>query len=215
MIFKRKIETLKDKQSQISVEENFLNLKFFSKIISKIEHFVFFGTLLGLVRDGNLIENDDDIDFYVNIKEREKLIQILKNNFIEVDLDLKVNKNKSFLQIKREINNKDAIVDFYFYEDDIDEFHIIEKWNFEGGTHDESKHLRIPKIFIHPIKQKEINSLNINFPAEPVYLCEFLYGKNWKIKMKKDLEYVIKVVNGKPVLFKVKKTFFGTKHYLK
>ena len=71
MIFKKKIETLKDKQSQISVEENFLNLKFFSKIISKIEHFVFFGTLLGLVRDGNLIENDDDIDFYVNIKERE------------------------------------------------------------------------------------------------------------------------------------------------
>ena len=66
----RKIETLKDKQSQISVEENFLNLKFFSKIISKIEHFVF-GTLLGLVRDGNLIENDDDIDFYVNIKERK------------------------------------------------------------------------------------------------------------------------------------------------
>ena len=29
------------------------------------------------------------------------------------------------------------LFDFYFYEDDIDEFHIIEKWNFEGGTHDE------------------------------------------------------------------------------
>ena len=67
MIFKRKIQNLKEKQIQISAEENFLNLKFFSKIISKIEHFVFFGTLLGLVRDGNLIEGDDDIDFYVNI----------------------------------------------------------------------------------------------------------------------------------------------------
>ena len=33
--------------------------------------------------------------------------------------------------------------------------------------------------------------------------------------MKKDLEYVIKVVNGKPVLFKVKKTFFAIKNYLK
>lgn len=213
MIFKRKIQNLKEKQIQISVEENFLNLKFFSKIMSKIEHFVFFGTLLGLIRDGNLIEDDDDIDFYVNINEREKLIQILKDNFIDVDLDLKVNKNKSFLQIKREINNKDAIVDFYFYEEDVDKLHIIEKWNFEGGTHDETKYLRIPKIFIHPIKQEEINSININFPAEPVYLCEFLYGKNWKIKMKKDKEYVIKVINGKPTLFKVKKTFFGIKHY--
>ncbi len=214
MIFKKKIETLKDNQDIISVEENFLNLKFFSRIMSNVEHFVFFGTLLGLIRDGNLIENDDDIDLYVNIKDREKLIQILKDNSIYVDLDLKVNKNKSFLQVKRDINNKNAIVDFYFYEDDLDEYHIIEKWNFEGGTHKVSEHLRIPKIFIHPIKQKKIKSININFPAEPIYLCEFLYGKNWKVKMKKDSEYVIKVIDGKPVLFKVKKTFFGTKHYI-
>ena len=32
--------------------------------------------------------------------------------------------------------------------------------------------------------------------------------------MKKDLEYVIKVVNGKPVLFKVKKLYLVL-HYLK
>ena len=30
MIFKRKIQNLKEKQIQISAEENFLNLKFFS-----------------------------------------------------------------------------------------------------------------------------------------------------------------------------------------
>ena len=42
----------------------FSNLKFFTSIIKNI-YFVFFGTLLGLTRDNNLIENDDDIDFYV------------------------------------------------------------------------------------------------------------------------------------------------------
>lgn len=146
------------------------------------------------------------------MKERVNLIKKLKDNLINVDLELKVNKNKSFLQIKREINKKSAIVDFYFYEDDLDEFHIIEKWNFDGGTHKPSQHLRVPKIFTHPIKKVLINSTNINFPAEPIYLCEFLYGKNWKTKMKKDSEYVIKCVNGKPVMFNVKKTLFGIKH---
>tara|TARA_Y100001958_G_C21028708_1_gene402522 strand:+ start:57 stop:701 length:645 start_codon:yes stop_codon:yes gene_type:complete len=213
MIFKKK-ETLKDNKDKISVEENFLNLKFFSNIMSNIEHFVFFGTLLGLVRDGNLIENDDDIDFYVNIKEREKLIQILKDNSIYVDLNLKVNKNESFLQVKRDVNNKNAIVDFYFYEDDLDKYYIIEKWNFQGGTHKESEHLRIPKIFTHPIIQKKIKSIDINFPAKPIYLCDFLYGKNWKVKMKKNSEYTIKVIDGKPVLFKAKKTFFGKKYFI-
>ena len=214
MIFKKKIDTFKDEKNCISVEENFFNLKFFTNIIKDIEYFVFFGTLLGLVREKSLIKNDDDIDFYVNIKERNKLIKILKDNSINVDLELKVNKNKSFLQVKREINSKSAIVDFYFFEDDLDEHHIIEKWNFEGGTHIPSKHLRIPKIFTHPIQEKEINSIKINFPAEPIYLCEFLYGKNWRVKMDKDTEYKIKVLNGKPILFNVKKTFFGIKHYI-
>ena len=35
---------------------------------NKIEHFIFFGTLLGIVRDGQPIDGDDDIDFYVNKK---------------------------------------------------------------------------------------------------------------------------------------------------
>ena len=139
MIFKKKKKTFKDGQIKISVKENFSNLKFFTNIIKNIEYFVFFGTLLGLTRDNNLIENDDDIDFYVNIKERDNLIKILKDHSINVNLELKVNKNKSFLQIKNKINNKDAIVDFYFFEDDLDEHHLIEKWNFEGGTHIPSK----------------------------------------------------------------------------
>ena len=215
MIFKKKIKTYKENIEKISVTENFSNLKFFTNIISDLDYFIFFGTLLGLVREGNLIENDDDIDFYVNLKERDKLINILRNNSVTVDLELAVNKNCSFLQVSREINKKNAIADFYFFEDDLDDHNIIEKWNFEGGTNDPSKHLRIPKIFTHPTQKKNINSTEINFPAQPVYLCEFLYGKDWQLKMKKDTEYVIKVVNGKPVLFNVKKTFFGTKHYIK
>ena len=66
-----------------------------------------------------MIEGDDDIDFYVNAKERNKLIEILRKNNIDVNLDLKVNQNKSFLQIARKINDKNLIADFYFYEEQI------------------------------------------------------------------------------------------------
>jgi phosphorylcholine metabolism protein LicD len=98
----------------------------------------FFGTLLGLVREKNLIEGDDDVDFYVNINEREKLISILKLNFIVVDETLSVNKNKSFLQVFRFYNDVKFIIDFYFYDSNKDKFNIIEKWNFEGGRHTHS-----------------------------------------------------------------------------
>jgi len=213
MFFKKKIKSQKDKRifKQVTAEENFKNLIFFSNLIKDLEHFVFFGTLLGLVREKNLIEGDDDVDFYVNMNEREKLISILKLNFIVVDETLSVNKNKSFLQVFRFYNNVKFIIDFYFYDTNKDKFNIIEKWNFEGGTHIQSKHLRIPKIFIYPIKSNMINGHQFFFPSQPVLLCEFLYGPNWNVKMKKDEEYSIKVINNKPVLFKIKKNFFGIK----
>ena len=214
MFFKNKEKSYKENLDYVSIEENFENLVFFTKLISHLEYFVFFGSLLGLVRENNLIEGDDDIDLYVNIKHRDELIKILKDNSVEVNLNLSVNKNDSFLQIKRSINNKDLICDFYFYEDHLDEKFIVEKWNFEGGTNDTSKHLRIPKIYIFPIQTKTVRSFQINFPAEPIYLCEFLYGKNWRSKLKKDYEYTIKVIDGKPILFKVKKTLFGVKYLI-
>jgi phosphorylcholine metabolism protein LicD len=208
MIFKKKIKSLKQISLNISVEENENNLIYFSKLFNNVEYFIFFGTLLGITREKGLIENDDDIDFYVNLKDRSKLIDNLKNANIEVDLTLSVNKNDHFLQIKRVVNNQVLIADFYFYETDIEKNFIIERWNFEGGINDTSKHLRIPKIFIFPIKKILFKSVEISTPKEGELICEFLYGINWKKKLKKNKEYTIKVINGKPYLFIVKKFLF-------
>ena len=91
---------------------------------------------------------------------------------------------------------------------------IIERWNFEGGTHDKSKYLRIPKIFIFPLKKILFKSVEIFIPKESELTCEFLYGINWKKKLKKDKEYTIKVINGKPYLFIIKKFLFFRKLFL-
>ena len=212
MIFKKKkIKTYKDLNSQASYKEHFSNLVFISKIIKDLEYFVFFGTLLGLVREKNIIKNDDDIDIYINIKDRNKLIKILKKNSVYADLNLSVNKTRYFLQAYRKINNKNAVIDFYFYENKPNYSYIIEKWNFEAMPGDPSKHLRIPKIFTHPIKEASFKSHVIKLPSQPEYLCEFLYGRNWKRKLEKDVDYDIKIFDGKPVMFSLKKNFFGKK----
>ena len=46
-------------------ERNLSNLKIVTQVLNQIdvEYFVRFGTLLGYIREQQIIENDDDIDF--------------------------------------------------------------------------------------------------------------------------------------------------------
>lgn len=201
--FSKKIQT-----KTVSNDDMFENLLYISNLIKEFENFVFFGTLLGLVRENKVIDGDDDIDFYVNKKDRINLIKKLKSNSLIIDENDSINNNDSFLQAFRKSNEKLFVVDFYFYEDDKDDDFIIEKWNFQGMPNNKSKHLRIPKIFIYPIQQKKYKLSSVNFPSQPIQLCEFLYGPHWRKKIIKDEDYTIKVINNKPVLFKIKKNFF-------
>ena len=204
----KKIKSHKQLSTKVSLENNESNLVFFSKLLINVEYFIFFGTLLGITRENRLIDGDDDIDFYINHKNRDQLIKDLKINNIKVDLSLSVNQNKNFLQVKRVMQNEILITDFYFYESDVEKNYIIEKWNFEGGTNDESKHLRIPKTFIYPLKKISFKETVLCVPNEKELICEFLYGRNWDKKLIKDLEYEIKVINGKPYLYMLKKFLF-------
>ena len=56
-------------------EQNLKNLISISKMIKTIQHFVFYGTLLGLTRENNIIDGDDDVDFLVDIKDKKKYHQ--------------------------------------------------------------------------------------------------------------------------------------------
>ena len=50
---------------------NFQNLISISTLIKDIEYFIFYGTLLGIVRENNVIKGDDDIDFMVDYKSKK------------------------------------------------------------------------------------------------------------------------------------------------
>tara|TARA_B100000925_G_scaffold40726_1_gene26556 strand:- start:253 stop:942 length:690 start_codon:yes stop_codon:yes gene_type:complete len=178
------------------------SLKIISQILieKKIEHFIFFGTLLGLIRNERLIKGDDDIDFYVNIKHRDKLINTLNLKKIDVLLNKKPNKTNFFLQINLKYKQNQSKVDFYFYDTNTYNRYILDKWNFDGKPFDNRKFLKIPKVFIFPIKTKKIRNITVQLPNKPELTCEYIYGDKWKQKIKKDIQYEMRIIDGKPVL---------------
>ncbi len=180
-------------------KNNLNNLISISKLLKKFEHFIFYGTLLGMIRDHGIINGDDDVDILVNIKFKKKIIKLLKEQEY-----FKINKKKSnfyFIQLTNKMNKIKTFVDLYFYIDDPKKNYIIEKHNFLSSINLPSHFLHIPKIMIFPIKKSK-KYFNINLPKKPKQLCKFLYGEQWLTPMKKNSGYRMEIVNHKPKLIK-------------
>ena len=63
---------------------NYQNLMTVSPLLKNIEYFIFYGTLLGIIRGNNIIKGDDDIDFLVNynLKNFHSLDIYNRNHFL-------------------------------------------------------------------------------------------------------------------------------------
>ena len=193
-----------DKQNNLQ-KLNLQNLLTVSKILKNIEHFVCFGTLLGLIREQKIIHGDDDVDFFVDYKNKKKIIQKIKLN-----KSFKVNKkvsNKHFIQFTNKKNNLMSFIDFYFYSKFPENNYIIERQNWLGHINDANFALHIPNKLIFPIKRdKNFNSVFI--PNKPEKVLNFLYGESWLSPLKKDIEYRVEIKNNKP--FMVRRSFLGS-----
>ena len=92
------------------------NLKLMLPILEKenIEYFMFYGSLLGIVREGNILEMDDDIDICVNLKHREQLYAIIEKHFDKIDTKEHPNHSPYFLQATRMRAKKELILTSIF-----------------------------------------------------------------------------------------------------
>ena len=177
-------------------------------ILAGLEHFVFYGSLLGLIREGDLLEKDDDIDLLINMKHFDEVLE-------------RFEKHRGALEIKQEGNNLEecryfrqatciregvnTYVDLYFYDDEIKPGHIVDRWNIHGAWTDPNMHILIPKNIIYPIGKKSFEKYkDLSIPSEPVACLQFLYGQGWMHPRKKHREYVQHIKNNRPYYLNVK-----------
>lgn len=177
------------------------NLQYFSSLLSSIEHFTFFGTLLGIVRDNSTIDGDDDIDFYVHSGDREALLEIIKAANFGKNIKIIENTTPYFLSVSRTVDDEDGIVDFYFYQSDDSSGYIWDKWNFSGHHRSNANAMKVPKSMIFPIEKLSYKEIFINMPNSASEVCEYLYGKNWRKPLVKKKHYITRIINNEPYIF--------------
>lgn len=139
-------------------------------IMSKLGHFdfiLFYGSLLGFIREGDFIENDDDIDVLLPFKDREKFLYTVKR------LNLKITVEE--LTIVQIYVDNLGHFDVYFYENrGLD---ILLRW--DGN-------LLYLKNDIWPLKKVIFKNYKINIPFNSEKLLNEIYGNNWRIPLHKD-----------------------------
>ena len=181
---------------------NFQNLIIVSSLIKEIEYFICYGTLLGIVREKNIIKHDDDIDFMVNHKSKKLLFKKMKLN-----KTFKINKkvtNEYFAQFIKKKDGLISFVDFYFYIKDPKKKYIIDKHNWLGNIGDKRFALHFPKKMIFPIDK----SKKFNLPKRPKMVCSYIYGKTWLTPLEKNTNYRPEIINNKPVL--IRRSYIGS-----
>ena len=175
---------------------NLKNIERISPYLKNIKHFLFYGTLLGYKRHNNVIEGDDDIDILVEISHKHELIQLLLKLGYDISID-----NKYFVQATFQIDGITTYSDFYLYEDNPSNGYIIDRWSLEGIISDNTKHLHIPKDLIYPLKKGKMQGIEVSLPNKVSDICEFIYGKNYNVPIKKNVDYIAGIVNNKPYFF--------------
>lgn len=141
--------------------------KYMLRRLPNFQFIIFYGSLLGYVRENDFIENDDDIDMLLPFKDRERYIFAIN----QLNLTITVNE-LSIIQIN--VDNL-GICDVYFYENRGPD--ILIRWD---NTQLFSKN------DIWPLKRVLFKNYYINIPKNSIKILKEIYGENWNVPTKKE-----------------------------
>lgn len=148
-----------------------------------IDALVWYGSLLGLVREGDYIDHDDDVDMIYFSKatnmedvmaEREQIIALLQT-MDAYDVDMHIWPGRNFHAVV-----KTETGDF--------EVDLFPAWIENGEVQLWHDRLKIFRGFdadnIFPLKTFSYAGFDLLGPSEPEAILEDLYGQNWRTPMR-------------------------------
>jgi hypothetical protein len=173
-----------------------------SKVISDFSGFPFFGTLLGLFRDGHLIDGDDDLDFAMNSADIEKFISHINQDSRFLIL-AKTHCLEEIVQVSFEFKlseNRAILCDVYGYI--AEKNHLLFPVHWRDESNNPSKWLRVP-ISYNSIRMLE-SYYNSKHPevltsSEIREIIIFLYGERWDARLLKNVDYRVDIYQGAPM----------------
>jgi hypothetical protein len=169
-----------------------------SEIVGPYGGFPFFGTLLGLFRDGHLIDGDDDIDFAIDSSKLDRFLQDISS-----DSRFELMSSSEYEGVKVQISlgytsvaGESIVCDVfgYIWETNCAIFPV--HWRDEVTN--QQKWLRVPwsESLECELRQYLKPKGTRNDKLKP--LIEFLYGVRWDSKLLKNVDYRVEIRNGRP-----------------
>jgi phosphorylcholine metabolism protein LicD len=162
---RRKYKNFADEEYRKKAIE--IMFEFYDYMSEDMDIWPLFGTLLGIVRNGDLIPHDDDVDFGYLKKDESILVDKLDS----------IHGTNGFLVIRNEFSNlyslakDDVLIDLYEYEK-LEHTPVLQQGHrsFYNLMHDE----------LFPLKTIQFQGKELKCMSDPVKFFERYYGKDWK-----------------------------------
>ena len=175
-------------------DEIYNHLSYISKILetNSIKYWIAYGTLLGAIRQNDIIDYDYDFDLGILYDDYNKVLDL--NNLVKDNgyifekgygtVYSSKNKNDSFYKWRVSIKIKykeNPIGDLYIYNICKDNF--LRRYDIEEKIY-YYPNSTFPYLFIDTLSTTRIRDLILPCPSYPEILLEHFYGPIWRIPIK-------------------------------
>lgn len=148
-----------------------------------ITYFIHSGTLLGSVREGNIISHDDDIDIaifpssveFITSTEFEKILQMNGLKIIPFKND------KGIIKLKNLYSKDGIFIDIFVFRKNGNKFEydsVVSRNIWKNGWFEENE--------LFPLKSYQLGDLYLKGPIDPHPYLNRHFGKDWTIPKKRE-----------------------------
>jgi len=170
------------------------------EIVGKLGCSPFFGTALGLGRSGMLINFDDDIDLICPVESMDAATALIRKKFkVEIEVDIMDQSSgagaRSFI-----LRFADGLVhlDLYAFLQSKNDCIFPVHWRDQRYKPDEWLH--VPREIALAFAGWGTREFGVEERTRMANLCEYLYGENWQVPLRKNIDYIHSVELGRPLV---------------